>query len=178
MSLVDSGNHWEVTNGFIEDKNQLRLASKQAVLLSMFNDSELLQPFENSNGRLEVKKLAVARLRLLPGSVDFSELLQIFDRGKKAIGSDTDEAYINIFHSHASTGEDRAKIGEETLSIGLSGTAIARIQDPVSGGWSEFRLDAGDTLHFDNNQSPESERPLHLVKNVQEKDRVSLVINL
>lgn len=176
MSLVDSGNHWEVINGFIRDEKQLHLADKQAERLSSYSDSEVIQPFEDSNSRLRVKKVAIGRLRQLPEVEYFTELLQIFDRAKEAISSDTDVAYINIFDSYASTGEHRDKIGEETLAIGLNGQAIARIQDPGDGGWREFRLDPGDAIHFDNNQAPESERPLHVVGNLAVA-RTSLVIN-
>lgn len=176
MSLVDSGSHWEVTSGFIRDERQLYLASEQAKLLSKYDNNEVVQPFEESNSRLQVKKVVVARLRLLPGAVNYSELLDVFDRAKEAIGSDTDDAYINIFHSYASTGEHRDRIGGETLAVGLSGQAIARIQDPDDGGWREFRLDPGDAIHFDNNQAPERERPLHEVSSMA-KPRISLVVN-
>ena len=177
MSLVDSGNHWEVVNGFIRDEKQLHHAGKQALRLAACSDSELVQPFEDTSSRLQVKKVAVDRLRGLAQTEHFSELLHIFDRARQVIGSDTDVAYINVFDSYASTGEHRDRIGEETLAVGLSGQAIARVQDPVDGGWREFRLDPGDATHFDNNQSPEGQRPLHMIRNDLAVQRVSLVIN-
>jgi hypothetical protein len=180
MSLNDPanhGNHWEIVPGFIRNEAQLRAAARQAIWLCLGSEGQEVHPDGDLSVGVSVKKFAISRLQHIPQTRRLSELLQVVDRSQEAIGSSTDEAYFSIYNSLGSTGEQRDQLGEETLSVGLNGEAEARVQDPVSGGWSEFQLYPGDALHFNNNQAPVLERPLHVVRNRLITQRVALVIN-
>jgi|GEM_PF-6539676 hypothetical protein len=177
MSVVSSGSHWEVIGGFIQDEGQLQQAGAQALRIALGANREAVQPVAGFGHKIGVSKIAMEQLRLDSHAEHFTELIQIFDRARQAIGSDTSDAYLNFFATFGTTGEHRDKIGEETLAVSLAGEGLAKIQDPETGEWGEFHLSPGDALYFDNNNAAEVARPLHVVTNTGVNHRISMAIN-
>ncbi len=82
---------------------------------------------------------------------------------------------INVYQPGGRTRRHRDRAPDETLAIGLLGTAEARITDPVTNKTHVFELAPGDAMHLHNPQRI-TRRPLHIVRNLSDSElRVSLV---
>ncbi len=84
------------------------------------------------------------------------------------------QAQMNVYSPGAKTGRHRDRFSGSAVALGLLGTAVLNVTDPVRRTSSEHEINPGDAIHF-SNSSFKMLRPFHNISNIGESSRLSLV---
>lgn len=107
-------------------------------------------------------------------------ILYAYERTEEEANNGLDEFFLNIYSSFGSTTrhkddyETDGKKARSTIAVGLFGEGVVEIQDPSTGEEHVIDLYPGDALRL-NNDVPEEEKPLHLVRSSLAVPRIAIV---
>lgn len=186
MSDVLSGTNWEVRREFIP-RSEALYAGVQAryILDEAMECVEELVPTGAWDGdnmtvyRVDVNKL-IDFWTVGTTTLNKTGILYAYDQTEEEANNGLDEFFLNIYSSFGSTTKHKdayeidGKKARSTIAVGLFGEGVVEIEDPSTGEEHVIDLYPGDALHL-NNDVPEEEKPLHLVRNSLSVPRIALV---
>lgn len=106
---------------------------------------------------------------------EIPDLLLAFQRAKSFTSPSATRFNLHVFGPDGHTRTHRDRFIQDTLALGVLGTAKAEVTDPTTKARHEFEIHPGDALYF-LNPRPQRFRPLHRVTNISAGKRISLVV--